>query len=82
MSEYVLCYICFRQMNWIEQSIKNVVDDTDNDKYFYVTEGDISKCYTDDQILVLEAPLGAKLSVGNKQSNKVQYLNNFLFTLI
>lgn len=58
-------------MQWIEQSIKNVVENTDNDEYFYVTESDIRKCYKEDQVIVLEAPLGAKLSVGNKQSNKV-----------
>ncbi|XP_026329587.1 transcription factor E2F5-like [Hyposmocoma kahamanoa] len=66
-----------KQMQWIEQSIKNVVENTDNDEYFYVTEGDIRKCYEEEQVIVLEAPLGAKLSVGNKQSNKdneVQYL--------
>lgn len=66
-------------MQWIEQSIKNVVENTDNDEYFYVTEGEIRKCYTEDQILVLEAPLGAKLSVGNKQSNKVHY-DTFSYT--
>lgn len=69
-----LCYFYFRQMQWIEQSIKNVVENTDNDEYFYVTEGDITKCYSEDQIIVLEAPLGAKLSVGNKHSKlKVHY---------
>lgn len=64
-------------MNWIEQSIKNVVDDSDNEEYFYVIESDIRQCYTEDQILVLEAPLGAKLSVGNKQSNKVHIVTHF-----
>lgn len=59
-------------MQWIEQSIKNVVESTDNEECFYVTESDIRKCYEEDQVIVLEAPLGAKLSVGNKQLNKVQ----------
>lgn len=63
-------------MQWIEQSIKNVVENSDNDEYFYVTEDAIRKCYTEDQILVLEAPLGTKLSKGNKQSNKV-HVNTF-----
>ncbi|XP_047527579.1 transcription factor E2F5-like [Vanessa atalanta] len=53
-----------KQMHWIEQSIKNVLDDPDNEAMTYVTENDIKKCFDDNQIFVLEAPLGADLSVG------------------
>ncbi|CAH1646212.1 unnamed protein product [Spodoptera littoralis] len=53
-----------KQLHWIEQSIKNVLDDTDNSKRCYVTNKDIRDCIIDEQILVLEAPLGAQLSVG------------------
>lgn len=55
-------------MHWIEQSIKNVLDDPDNDAMTFVSEDDIKKCFKDDQILVLEAPLGADLSVGRTPS--------------
>lgn len=67
-------FSCSRQKHWIEQSIKNILDDPDNDAMTFVSEGDIKKCFIDDQILVLEAPLGADLSVG-RIPNKV---NNFI----
>lgn len=56
--------VIYRQMHWIEQSIKNVIDDADNDALSYVTQNDVKNCFHDSQVLVLEAPLGANLSVG------------------
>ncbi|KAF9822265.1 hypothetical protein SFRURICE_017540 [Spodoptera frugiperda] len=40
-----------KQLHWIEQSIKNVLDDTDNSKLCYVTNKDIRDCIIDEQIL-------------------------------
>lgn len=54
-----------RQLHWIEQSIKNVLDDTDNQDMCFVSDKDIHDCFEEDQVLVLEAPLGANLSVGS-----------------
>lgn len=64
LQNWCFIYFIFRQLHWIEQSIKNVLDDTDNSKLCYVTNKDIRDCIIDEQILVLEAPLGAQLSVG------------------
>lgn len=67
-----------KQKHWIEQSIKNILDDPDNDAMTFVSEGDIKKCFEDDQILVLEAPLGADLSVGripNKEKESQFFLH-------
>ncbi|KAL0893696.1 hypothetical protein ABMA27_013847 [Loxostege sticticalis] len=47
-----------RQLHWIEQSIKNVLDDTDNQTKVYVSPDDVKDCFENNQVLVLEAPLG------------------------
>lgn len=70
MSESFSCFIHYRQIHWVEQSIQNVLDDTDNDALLYVTESDIRDCYEGGQMLVLEAPLGANLTVGKLDSRK------------
>ncbi|KAJ8722863.1 hypothetical protein PYW07_004043 [Mythimna separata] len=66
------------QLHWIEQSIKNVLDDTDNNDLCFVSDKDIKECFDDSQVLVLEAPLGANLSVGSIPSNKgkLKYSND------
>ncbi|CAB3234575.1 unnamed protein product [Arctia plantaginis] len=53
-----------KQLHWIEQSIKNVMDDTDNQDLCFVSDKDINTCFEDDQVLVIEAPLGAAISGG------------------
>ncbi|CAG5012131.1 unnamed protein product [Parnassius apollo] len=53
-----------KYLHYIEQSIKNVMDDVDNEALTYVTESDIKQCFKDSQVLVLEVPLGANLAVG------------------
>ncbi|KAM3963567.1 transcription factor E2F4 [Aphomia sociella] len=50
------------QLHWIEQSIRNVVDDMDNQDSIYVTENDISKCFDDNQVIILESSLGTDIS--------------------
>ncbi|CAG9585687.1 unnamed protein product [Danaus chrysippus] len=64
-----------KQMHWIEQSIKNVIDDADNEALSYVTQSDVKNCFNDSQVLVLEAPLGANLAVGqlNEGEDEDQY---------
>ncbi|XP_075969316.1 transcription factor E2F5-like [Anticarsia gemmatalis] len=57
-----------KQLHWIEQSIKNVMDESDNQSHCFVTDKDIHECFEDDQVLVLEAPLGANLSAGTLPS--------------
>ncbi|XP_026757915.1 transcription factor E2F4 [Galleria mellonella] len=50
------------QLHWIEQSIRNVLDDMDNQDSIYVTEKDISKCFEKNQVLVLESSLGTDIT--------------------
>ncbi|XP_049867001.1 transcription factor E2F5-like [Pectinophora gossypiella] len=59
-----------KQMHWIQQSIKNVLDDADNEALIYVTEQDIKDCFEENQVLVCETPLGATLGVGKKTKCK------------
>ncbi|CAG9783590.1 unnamed protein product [Diatraea saccharalis] len=65
-----------KQLHWIEQSIKNVLDDTDNQALAYVKENDIKQCFEDDQVLVLEAPLGADFTAGTvpKKDKEQNYI--------
>ncbi|CAK1582131.1 unnamed protein product [Parnassius mnemosyne] len=58
-----------KHLHYIEQSIKNVMDDADNEALTYVTESDVKQCFKDSQVLVLEVPLGANLAVSSP-SNK------------
>ncbi|CAD0196651.1 unnamed protein product [Chrysodeixis includens] len=53
-----------KQLHWVEQSIKNVLDDNDNKECCFVTDKDIQDCFVDSQVLVIEAPLGADFSAG------------------
>ncbi|XP_023951628.2 transcription factor E2F4 [Bicyclus anynana] len=66
-----------KQVHWIEQSIKNVMDDTDNESLTYVSEDDIKKCFEGDQIFVMEAPLGADLAVGRLPGKEPVNNHNF-----
>ncbi|KAJ2952606.1 hypothetical protein O0L34_g6929 [Tuta absoluta] len=66
-----------QNIHYMEQSIKNILDDLDNEALSYVNEKDVKSCFKDGQVLVLEAPLGAKLSVG-KINNKVPGPNFYL----
>ncbi|XP_072943744.1 transcription factor E2F5 isoform X2 [Epargyreus clarus] len=59
-----------KQMHWIEQSIKNILDDSDSESLSYVTESDVKQCFPNNQVIVLEAPLGADLSVGKNISKE------------
>lgn len=66
-----------KQLHWMEQSIKNVMDDTDNQDLCFVSDKDIHNCFGNDQVLVLEAPLGASLA-GGQLPNKDKQQQYFL----
>lgn len=59
-----------KRLHWIKQSIKNVLDDTDNQDWCFVMDTDIEKCFENNQVLVLEAPLGADFSIGTTLPKK------------
>ncbi|XP_028168060.1 transcription factor E2F4-like [Ostrinia nubilalis] len=51
-----------KQLHWIEQSIKNVTDDIDNQAKMYVNPEEVKDCFEDSQVLVIEAPFGTDLA--------------------
>ncbi|GBP14119.1 Transcription factor E2F5 [Eumeta japonica] len=52
-----------QQLQWVQQSIKNVIEDYDNERYLYVTSNDIRSCFQEDEILVFDTPLGTDLGI-------------------
>ncbi|XP_077284548.1 transcription factor E2F5-like [Arctopsyche grandis] len=47
-----------QHQHWIVQSLKNVMDDTDNARLAYVTKQDLEQNFDPEQMFVLKAPLG------------------------
>lgn len=59
---------------WINQSIRNVTDDTDNSKLAYVTYTDLCHSFCGDALLAVRAPCGTQLQVPNPDpANKNSY---------
>nr|XP_033785283.1 transcription factor E2F5 [Geotrypetes seraphini] len=52
-----------QQKNWLQQSIKNVMDDSVNNQFSYVTHEDICNCFKGDTLLAIQAPSGTELQV-------------------
>ncbi|XP_064409849.1 transcription factor E2F5 [Latimeria chalumnae] len=52
-----------QQKVWLQQSIKNVMDDSINNQYEYVTHEDICNCFNGDTLLAIQAPSGTQLEV-------------------
>ncbi|KAM6214688.1 transcription factor E2F5 [Rhynchocyon petersi] len=57
-----------QQRLWLQQSIKNVMDDSMNNRYplntfSYVTHEDICNCFNGDTLLAIQAPSGTQLEV-------------------
>ncbi|XP_053414994.1 transcription factor E2F5 isoform X2 [Nycticebus coucang] len=52
-----------QQKLWLQQSIKNVVDDSVNNRFSYVTHEDICNCFNGDTLLAIRAPSGTQLEV-------------------
>jgi len=55
---------------WIQQSIRNVTDDVDNNRLAYVTYTDLCHCFCGDALLAIKAPCGTQLQVPNPDSLK------------
>ncbi|XP_036293265.1 transcription factor E2F5 isoform X2 [Pipistrellus kuhlii] len=52
-----------QQKSWLQQSIRNVMDDTINSRFSYVTHEDICNCFHSDTLLAIQAPAGTQLEV-------------------
>ncbi len=48
---------------WVQQSLKNISEDPDNEQHAYVTHEDICKCFTGETLLAVQAPSGTQLEV-------------------
>lgn len=51
------------QKLWVQQSLKNVSEDIDNEKHAYVSHDDVCKCYQGETLLAIQAPSGTQLEV-------------------
>jgi len=54
---------------WIQQSLKNVSEDSENEKYAYVLHADVCKCYQTETLLAIQAPSGTHLEVPPPEIN-------------
>ncbi|XP_048366993.1 transcription factor E2F5 isoform X2 [Sphaerodactylus townsendi] len=52
-----------QQKLWLQQSIKNVKDDSTNKSFSYITHEDICDCFNGDTLLAIQAPSGTQLEV-------------------
>ncbi|XP_006020669.1 transcription factor E2F5 [Alligator sinensis] len=52
-----------QQKLWLQQSIKNVMDDSTNNQFSYITHEDICNCFNGDTLLAIQAPCGTQLEV-------------------
>ncbi|XP_029447444.1 transcription factor E2F5 isoform X2 [Rhinatrema bivittatum] len=52
-----------QQKLWLQQSIKNVMDDSVNNRFSYVTHEGICNCFNGDTLLAIQAPSGTQLEV-------------------
>ncbi|KAM5212101.1 transcription factor E2F5 isoform 1-T1 [Hipposideros larvatus] len=48
---------------WLQQSIRNVMEDSINNRFSYVTHEDICNCFNGDTLLAIQAPSGTQLEV-------------------
>lgn len=52
-----------QQKVWVQQSIRNVTDDSENSRLAYVMHEDICRCFKGDTLLAIRAPSGTQLEV-------------------
>ncbi|XP_016054408.1 PREDICTED: transcription factor E2F5 isoform X1 [Miniopterus natalensis] len=52
-----------QQKSWLQQSIRNVMDDSSNSRFSYVTHEDVCNCFSGDTLLAIQAPSGTQLEV-------------------
>ncbi|XP_069813524.1 transcription factor E2F5 [Dendropsophus ebraccatus] len=52
-----------QQKVWLQQSINNVMDDSENQIFSFVTHDDLCNCFNGDTLLAIQAPSGTQLEV-------------------
>nr|XP_060631537.1 transcription factor E2F5 [Anolis sagrei ordinatus] len=65
-----------QQKIWLQQSIKNVKEDSDNKHFSYITHEDICDCFNGDTLLAIQAPSGTQLEVPVPQVGQKKYQIN------
>ena len=51
------------QKLWVQQSLKNISEDPENEKHAYISHEDLCKCYQGETLLAIQAPSGTQLEV-------------------
>lgn len=51
------------QKLWVQQSLKNVSEDPENEQHAYISHDDVCGCYKGETLLAIQAPSGTQLEV-------------------
>ena len=69
------------QRLWVQQSLKNVSEDPDNEQLAYATYEDVCHSFRGDTLLVVQAPSGTQLEVpipeAVSQNNFIVFVRSF-----
>ena len=52
-----------QQQLWVQQSLKNVSEDPENERHAYVSHEDVCMCFRGETLLAIQAPSGTQLEV-------------------
>lgn len=64
------------QRLWVQQSLKNVSEDPENEQLAYVTYEDVCHSFRGDTLLVVQAPSGTQLEVPIPETVSVELIYN------
>ncbi|XP_070604094.1 transcription factor E2F5 [Erythrolamprus reginae] len=70
-----------QQKLWLQQSIKNVKEDSINKCFSYITHEDICDCFSGDTLLAIQAPSGTQLEVPVPHVGQKKYQINLKSSL-
>ncbi|XP_058034823.1 transcription factor E2F5 [Ahaetulla prasina] len=70
-----------QQKLWLQQSIKNVKEDSINKRFSYITHEDICDCFSGDTLLAIQAPSGTQLEVPVPHVGQKKYQINLKSSL-
>ncbi|XP_014780551.1 transcription factor E2F5 [Octopus bimaculoides] len=65
-----------KHKSWVQQSIKNVIEEVSNSQLAYVSYEDICKVFPDCTLLSIQAPSGTKLRIPDQKGNYQIYLKS------
>ena len=61
------------QRLWVQQSLKNVSEDSENEQLAYITYDDVCKSFKGDTLLAIQAPSGTQLEVPIPEAVRIIY---------